>query len=329
MHRLCFAGLWLMADKCGRLEDRPRRIKAELFAYENVEVEPILTDLEHAGFICRYVVDGLSLIQIVNFGKHQRPHKAEPVSKLPDNSPQIVDVISTPIDGVSTLKDEESPSLDVVSPSSDVVSMSSPVKFVRGLGNGERRTENGDLGMGNGKEQAAHCAAEEPVPKLLGHYRAGFVRKFNETPDISAGKDAKIIRTLARTHGIATVAERIDRLLESSDPFVVKSGKSIGMLKLCWNRLGPAGGYKPPPVPIEPPNIWTKVRGELKAHINRQSFQTWFTDTRFVSNGSGRVIVSVPTSQAQTWIAQWYADDVREAAARVTPGLCVEFVVRS
>ena len=182
---------------------------------------------------------------------------------------------------------------------------------------------------GTGKEQAAHIAAISPVSKLLGHYHAGFLKKFNEKPDITEGKDAKILVTLARAHGVAIVAERIDRLLTSSDPFIVKSGRTIGMLKTCWNKLGPAGGYKPPPLPHEQPNTWTKIRGDLKSHLNRQSFQTWFTDTRFVSNGSGRVIVSVPTSQAQTWIAQWYADDVREAAARVTPGLCVEFVVRS
>src|SRR3990167_1425898 len=121
MHRLCFAGLWLMADKCGRLEDRPRRIKGELFAYENVEVEPILSDLKQAGFICRYVVKEIPLIQIVNFEKHQRPHKAGPISTLPE----------------SPSSDVDSPSSDVDSPSSDVDSPSSSAQIARGLENGD------------------------------------------------------------------------------------------------------------------------------------------------------------------------------------------------
>src|SRR5262245_30051913 len=33
-HRLLFAGLWLLADREGRLEDRPKRIHADLFPYD-------------------------------------------------------------------------------------------------------------------------------------------------------------------------------------------------------------------------------------------------------------------------------------------------------
>lgn len=81
--RLCFAGLWTLADREGRLEDRPKRIKGELFAFDSVEVEPLLRDLEARGFILRYVVDGRALMQIVAFLKHQTPHHREPESDLP------------------------------------------------------------------------------------------------------------------------------------------------------------------------------------------------------------------------------------------------------
>ena len=43
--RLCFAGLWTLADRDGRLEDRPKRIKAELFAFDAVDVDPLLGEL--------------------------------------------------------------------------------------------------------------------------------------------------------------------------------------------------------------------------------------------------------------------------------------------
>jgi hypothetical protein len=35
MVRLLFTGLWCLADREGRLEDRPAEIKAEIFSYDD------------------------------------------------------------------------------------------------------------------------------------------------------------------------------------------------------------------------------------------------------------------------------------------------------
>ena len=70
--RLLFIGLFTQADRRGRLEDRPRRLKALLFPYDDIDIDPLLQDLHGGGFIIRYQVDSLSLIQIVSFEKHQR-----------------------------------------------------------------------------------------------------------------------------------------------------------------------------------------------------------------------------------------------------------------
>lgn len=87
--RLCFAGLWTIADRDGRLEDRPKRIKAELFPFDSQEVEPMLQELANRGFIVRYQVEGQALIQVVNFAKHQNPHHREAPSELPPQSPGL------------------------------------------------------------------------------------------------------------------------------------------------------------------------------------------------------------------------------------------------
>lgn len=81
--RLCFAGLWTLADREGRLEDRPKRIKGDLFSYDSVEVSPLLEELQRFGFIRRYVVENRGYIQIINFHKHQNPHHKEPQSEIP------------------------------------------------------------------------------------------------------------------------------------------------------------------------------------------------------------------------------------------------------
>ena len=78
--RLLFAGLWCLADCEGRLEDRPKRIRAELFPYDEVDAEPLLRDLVSAEFITRYSIDGRNYIQVNNFRKHQKPHGKEVAS---------------------------------------------------------------------------------------------------------------------------------------------------------------------------------------------------------------------------------------------------------
>ncbi|MBY0483456.1 hypothetical protein, partial [Nitrosomonas sp.] len=82
---LLFVNLWCLADKEGKLEDRPLRIKAETFPYrENIDINGYLTKLVQHGFIRRYSVSGLAVIQVVKFKEHQSPHNTEKASTLPD-----------------------------------------------------------------------------------------------------------------------------------------------------------------------------------------------------------------------------------------------------
>ena len=81
--RLMFIGLWTLADREGRLEYRPRRIKGELFPYEECDVEAFVKSLESTGFLQTYEVDGTQYIQILNFQKHQNPHHKEAESLIP------------------------------------------------------------------------------------------------------------------------------------------------------------------------------------------------------------------------------------------------------
>lgn len=87
-HRLLFIYLWMLADREGRLEDRPKRIKVQAFPYDDgLDVDQMLTDLQSGGFLFRYIVDGQPIIQIVKFAKHQAPHVREQASSLPENTP--------------------------------------------------------------------------------------------------------------------------------------------------------------------------------------------------------------------------------------------------
>lgn len=85
--RILFEGLWCMADRSGRLEDRSLRIKAEVLPYDLIEIESYLQKLHDNKFITRYEVNGNKYIEINNFLKHQTPHWQEQDSSIP--SPNI------------------------------------------------------------------------------------------------------------------------------------------------------------------------------------------------------------------------------------------------
>ena len=91
--RILFQGLWCEADREGRLEDRPKRIKAEVFPYDDVDVDAALNRLQQAGFVVRYESAGKRCIEVVNFAKHQNPHKKEAASVLPERFHEVPGIV--------------------------------------------------------------------------------------------------------------------------------------------------------------------------------------------------------------------------------------------
>lgn len=84
--RLLFIGLWGQADRAGRLEDRPRRLKKNILGYDDVtadDVDKMLGALDINGFIIRYAVEDRHYIQVTNFAKRQNPHIKEKPSEIP------------------------------------------------------------------------------------------------------------------------------------------------------------------------------------------------------------------------------------------------------
>ena len=82
--RLLFAGLWTIADREGRLEDRPKKIKAEVLPYDECDPDAMLEALQASGFIRRYTAAGKAVVQILAWDKHQNPHVKEAASTLPE-----------------------------------------------------------------------------------------------------------------------------------------------------------------------------------------------------------------------------------------------------
>src|SRR6266849_2380469 len=81
--RLLYAGLWTIADREGRLEDRPKRIKNAVLPYDKLDVDAALNKLQELKFVVRYEEQGGRYVWIPAFLKHQHPHVNEPASTIP------------------------------------------------------------------------------------------------------------------------------------------------------------------------------------------------------------------------------------------------------
>jgi hypothetical protein len=88
--RQLFIYMWMFADRRGRLVDRPKRLKGELFPFDNLDIDELLDKLaslkdanEEPAVILRYEAEGERYIQILNFEKNQNCHPDEKDSVIP------------------------------------------------------------------------------------------------------------------------------------------------------------------------------------------------------------------------------------------------------
>lgn len=81
--KLLFIGLWNLADREGRLEDRPKTIGFKIRPWAPHEVPSLLNELHVACLIERYESDGVPVLAIPHFKEHQHPHPKEIPSRLP------------------------------------------------------------------------------------------------------------------------------------------------------------------------------------------------------------------------------------------------------
>jgi len=87
--RLLFIGLWTLADREGRVELRPRKLKAQLFPFDDAvtveSIEEMIGQLASARgrFLLVYEQEDQRFLSIRTFKKHQHIHPNEKASDIP------------------------------------------------------------------------------------------------------------------------------------------------------------------------------------------------------------------------------------------------------
>lgn len=139
--RMLFLGLGVEADDKGIFEWKPLTIKMRVFPGDNLDVAALLVELEGAGAIRRYELNGKSYGAIRNFRKFQKPKTPNDIYPA---TPEMLAFVGLP----SETKGDEAPSF--------------PPKGETFLPKGEKSFQMED-GGGRGEEKE-----ETPLPPLKG-----------------------------------------------------------------------------------------------------------------------------------------------------------------
>jgi hypothetical protein len=88
--RLFFMGLWNECDDQGAFEWSPLKLKMRLLPADPVDTGQLLDELEQAGCLLRYDVDGRAFGAVRNFCRYQRPKKPNALFPLTDAARDFV-----------------------------------------------------------------------------------------------------------------------------------------------------------------------------------------------------------------------------------------------
>lgn len=305
-HRLLFEGLWVLADRDGRLEDRPRRIHADIFPFDSsLDVDAMLSDLAggELPFIERYEVDGRRYIQVVNFSKHQRPHKAEPKSVIPVSG--HADSLHPPSSaGENPLDDGDQ---------------------LEGMGNGEWDLGNGER---EGRTQIVLVAVATP-PEALGDAW-------------NAGVSAPIphVRELTDKRRRGAVARLRERVIEdwrvvigriNASPFcrgenergwvatfdwLLQPDTAVKVLEGKYDARKKHGGHKPLTHQVKSAGVDPDVRELCDSALLKESdIGGFFVGAQLEHEGTGWVL-RVPNADDAEWIQKHYLAALQGACVR-------------
>lgn len=227
--RILFQGLWCMADREGRLEDRPLRIKAEVLPYDNCDIDGFLNQLHDAKLIVRYHNGGKTFIAIPTFKAHQNPHVREAPSVIPEPMGDAEDISGTEQEaenkGVATAADKRPDQHQKSTVPRTALAMPSPASSLNpsslnppsGI---QQQQNNRDSGNGVGAVTQPAAAAVAP---LSGEETP------QERPELAKALDAAGIGNPPRREFLANphcTAELVNRLENQRR----QQGKRIGAL---------------------------------------------------------------------------------------------------
>lgn len=232
--RLLFIGMWTEADREGRLEDRPRRLKMALFPADNVDIDAMLYSLHDLEFIDRYSVDGRNYIQVVNWAKHQNPHQKEAKSVIPER-PEIEPFPEKT--GASTMQapdknssfPADSLSLDSGFLIPDSLSLDLPIEDQKPLPVAEAPAAPTNIQVLKPKSARPKTDAQIANTNTWDAYTIAYLERYGVEPVRNAKVNAQIAQLVQRL-GAEEAPQVAMFYVTINDSFFIRSSHELGLL---------------------------------------------------------------------------------------------------
>ena len=317
--RLLLAGLTTIADREGRLEERPKRIRAEVLPYDEIDLEDLLRALAVRNFIVRYEVDGVRLIQIVGWDRDQNPHVREPQSTIPAPDKHQASTMLEPVKPETSMEPARRiPDSGFLIPDSVT---SGPVRAEGAPGTGigdspeptpekkrghppSLRSDSRKAGTGPTEDEWVQYAGttwpswpEDDVRSAWAHYDA---RNWKKTPKWkSCAKTCYHRWASDRKRVAAAVAPARGAPSPAPSP-----------------PTSPSGTPSAPPdlVPVEE-GAWAGIREQLRLEVDERDYDTWIDPLRQVGQPNGRLTLWTPAEpKFLPWLTEQYAVPIAAAA---------------
>lgn len=235
--RLLFAGLWTVADKEGRLQDRPKKIKIDVFPADNLDIDAMLQKLHDSHFIVRYEVQSAKFIQINNWSKHQNPHHTEKASEIPGINGAAT--VKAPVEPNETPgKDGGNPADSLIPDSGFPVADSSlliPDPPTEGSF-GPPPAEDGPVAPAPRPKASKPPKSEPPTVGTWAAYAKAYGVRYRVEPVRNAtvnGQLANLVSRLGAEEAPAVAAFYVS----SNNSRYVSAGHSVGMLVMDAEKL--------------------------------------------------------------------------------------------
>jgi len=208
--RLLYTWMLTRADDHGRLEGDPLHIKANVFPmtdFTGVQIAEFLNEMVKADLIIWYVAEGKCYIQINDWDKYQTFHGiTRSESKLPKPTSKLVDrstKLGVVVNQKRPYKLNQTKLNQTKLNHTEAPSAASDVKsFLKTFGDLWTR------GPGQGKTY--HCCFQ---------------------------KDTQLTKDLLKTMPLKEICALAEKFFQSNDPFITKSGYTIGMFHSQINKL--------------------------------------------------------------------------------------------
>lgn len=301
--RLLGLALLTMADREGRLEDRPKLLKVGAFPHDVIEVAPLLEELVQVRFLVRYVVNGRAYLLVRSFHRYQKPHPNEARSTLPGPPSSVVAFPA-----------------DVTRPS-DI--------------SGSAQAEYG-VGVGVGEPPQPPCGGRPDLPDdihdgrivVMATLLADEYRATEGTPDRYWMRRTKqALRDRGMTRGAEFVRAQIAREQEArGDQREQDQAAGLATRLVAEARAGGRDGRAE----------WAALYRQLEQGppvVNAHSLGTWFRPLQplgIIADEQGdRLLLGAPNDTFVTWLERNYRETVAAAArAAGLVQLVVWFVVQ-